>query len=114
MRQFFPANDLARDQRFNRVSTEEQFTDPRDGAVTRNQGRMHPLSSDGPERAAGLMHGIFVGEIQALEGAGRTAWDFRDDADTPYLLRLDMARQAWDEARHCEISAKLLEHMGAG
>ena len=52
------------------------------------------------------MHGIFMGEIQALEGAGRTAWDFDDDA-APFGLKLDMARQCWDEARHVEISVKL-------
>ena len=62
------------------------------------------------------MHGIFVGEIQALEGAGRTCWDFdtgngRDEA--PFELKLDMARQCWDEARHVEISVKLTEHMGS-
>jgi uncharacterized ferritin-like protein (DUF455 family) len=62
------------------------------------------------------MHGIFVGEIQALEGAGRTCWDFdtgdgREEA--PFLLKLDMARQCWDEARHVEISVKLSEHMGS-
>jgi uncharacterized ferritin-like protein (DUF455 family) len=62
------------------------------------------------------MHGIFVGEIQALEGAGRTCWDFetgdgRDQA--PFALKLDMARQCWDEARHVEISCKLSEHMGS-
>jgi uncharacterized ferritin-like protein (DUF455 family) len=61
------------------------------------------------------MHSIFVGEIQALEGAGRTCWDFdtgtgREDA--PYELKLDMARQCWDESRHVEISVKLTEHMG--
>ena len=28
------------------------------------------------ERSRSLMHGIFVGEIQALEGAGRTCYDF--------------------------------------
>src|SRR5438309_5593334 len=58
------------------------------------------------------MHAIFVGEIQALEGAGRTAYDSQDDPDTPYQLKLDMARQCWDEARHCEISVRLLNHMG--
>jgi hypothetical protein len=59
------------------------------------------------------MHGIFVGEIQALEGAGRTCHDFETaigpakvgETDTvPFALKLDMARQAWDEARHVEIS----------
>ena len=30
----------------------------------------------------------------------------------PFELKLDMARQCWDEARHCEISIKLSEWMG--
>ena len=30
----------------------------------------------------------------------------------PFELKLDMARQAWDEARHVEISAKLCDWMG--
>jgi uncharacterized ferritin-like protein (DUF455 family) len=61
------------------------------------------------------MHGIFMGELQALEGAGRTCWDFDtgDAADeAPFALKLDMARQCWDEARHVEISVKLAEWMG--
>jgi uncharacterized ferritin-like protein (DUF455 family) len=62
------------------------------------------------------MHAIFVGEIQALEGAGRTCFDFdtgdgREEA--PLGLKLDMARQCWDEARHVEISCKLAAHMGS-
>ena len=57
------------------------------------------------------MHTIFTGEIQALEGAGRTVWDFDDD-QAPFALKLDMARQCWDEARHTEISVKLGEWMG--
>jgi uncharacterized ferritin-like protein (DUF455 family) len=58
------------------------------------------------------MHGIFVGEIQALEGAGRTCFDFEVGEDVPFELKLDMARQCWDEARHCEISVALADHMG--
>ena len=57
------------------------------------------------------MHGIFVGEIQALEGAGRTAFDYTTE-QTPFAMKLDMARQCWDEARHVEISLLLGEHMG--
>jgi uncharacterized ferritin-like protein (DUF455 family) len=57
------------------------------------------------------MHTILTGEIQALEGAGRTVWDFDDD-EAPFPLKLDMARQCWDEARHTEISARLGEWMG--
>ncbi len=55
------------------------------------------------------MHGIFVGELQALEGAGRSLWDF---PDAPWEFKMNMARQCWDEARHVQIYEKLLEHVG--
>src|SRR5687768_12832724 len=116
MKKFLPVTELARDDRFTWVSEGERFKDPRTG----NQGtgsfgrapKMTSQSDDAPERSRSLMHGIFMGEIQALEAAGRTAWDFREDEGTPYHLRLDMARQCWDEARHVEISVKLMQHMG--
>jgi uncharacterized ferritin-like protein (DUF455 family) len=76
---------------------------------------MTPTERNAPEGARSLMHGIFMGEIQALEGAGRTCWDFevgKGRDDVPFELKLDMARQCWDEARHCEISVKLSEWMG--
>src|SRR5205814_3648594 len=78
--------------------------------------RFDPSSTGAPDRARELMHGIFTGEIQALEGAGRTCYDFdtgpgRDEV--PFAMKLDMARQCWDEARHVEISVKLTEHMGS-
>ena len=73
--------------------------------------RLEPDRVAAGDRARSLMHGIFVGEIQALEGAGRTTFDF-DDAEAPFALKLDMARQCWDESRHVEISVKLGEHMG--
>ena len=55
------------------------------------------------------MHGIFMGELQALEGAGRTLWDF---PDAPWEFKMNMARQCWDEARHVQIYEKLLSHVG--
>ncbi|MFP8880973.1 MAG: ferritin-like domain-containing protein [Myxococcota bacterium] len=55
------------------------------------------------------MHGIFVGELQALEGAGRSLWDF---PDSPWEFKMNMARQCWDEARHVQIFEKLLVHVG--
>jgi len=76
---------------------------------------MDPASPSAPDRARSLMHGIFTGEIQALEGAGRTCYDFEVGSgpdDVPFELKLDMARQCWDEARHCEISVKLGDWMG--
>jgi uncharacterized ferritin-like protein (DUF455 family) len=114
--------DLARDARFVRVSLEERFTDPRPAPdredserSDRRSRRLTPERPGAPDAARALMHGIFVGEIQALEGAGRTCFDFDTGArgdEVPYALKLDMARQCWDEARHCEISVKLTEWMG--
>ena len=108
MRKNIPPSALARDSRFNRQTSEERFLDERD---TLELAHVDPTAEDAGERARRRMHGIFVGEIQALEGAGRTAFDFGTD-EVPYELKLDMARQCWDEARHCEISIKLAEHMG--
>ncbi len=120
MRKAFPVEELARDPRFVRVEMRERLADPRprpsntDGK--RNNNRLVPARPDAPDAARALMHGIFVGEIQALEGAGRTCWDFTTgdgDDEAPFALKLDMARQCWDEARHVEISCKLSDHMGS-
>jgi len=55
------------------------------------------------------LHGIYVGELQALEAAGRTLWDF---PDAPWEFKMNMARQCWDEARHVQVYEKLIEHVG--
>jgi hypothetical protein len=71
-----------------------------------------PLDPDSPASLTRLllrMHGIFVGELQALEGAARSLWDF---PDAPWEFKLNMARQCWDEARHVQIFEKLLTHLG--
>jgi len=116
MRKLFPADDLARDERFVRQTQEARIADPRRARVAEaNAKRLTPDLPNGPDRARALMHGIFVGEVQALEGAGRTCFDFETGGgadDVPFELKLDMARQCWDEARHCEISVKLGDHMG--
>jgi uncharacterized ferritin-like protein (DUF455 family) len=122
MRKSFPPDDLARDARFVRVPMIERMKDPRAAnrgeasGRSRQAGRMTPDMPGAPDAARALMHGIFMGEVQALEGAGRTCWDFETGEDTsseaPFALKLDMARQCWDEARHVEISCKLSDHMG--
>ena len=116
MRKMFPADELARDGRFFSTSMADRMNDPRPGGQQmrgnyERTGRMGPNDPGAPERSRSLMHGIFMGEIQALEGAGRTCWDFDAD-EAPFALKLDMARQCWDEARHVEISVKLTEWMG--
>ena len=133
MRKFFPVEELARDSRFQQVTMADRMADPRSALPTgerQKSNRLVPSRPDATSAARSLMHGIFVGEIQALEGAGRTCHDFRTAGDqarraqdaatgddsgadaVPFALKLDMARQAWDEARHVEISVKLSDWMG--
>jgi len=81
---------------------------PAFGLVTLNE----PLKLGDPAVTTRLllrMHGIFVGELQALEGAGRSLWDF---PEAPWEFKMNMARQCWDEARHVQIYEKLLLHCG--
>jgi uncharacterized ferritin-like protein (DUF455 family) len=119
MKRHLSVADLARDDRFERMRIEDLVFDPRNALAlesTKKRGGFTPASEEAPDAARSLMHGIFVGEIQALEGAGRTCYDFDTGAgegEVPFELTLDMARQCWDEARHVEISVKLSEHMGS-
>ena len=120
MKKMLPVQELARDDRFWRTDLAEQFSDPRVGAqqvkgTFERPEKFSPEQKNAAEGARSMMHGIFVGEIQALEGAGRTCWDFsvgKGPDDVPFELKLDMARQCWDESRHCEISVKLSDWMG--
>ena len=117
MKRILPVEELARDERFQHIRIEEVVFDPRNASRGGARSTRWPRATrTSPDNARGLMHGIFVGEIQALEGAGRTCWDFETGegraARRPFALKLDMARQCWDEARHVEISVKLTEHMG--
>src|SRR6478736_4879172 len=119
MKKMLPESELARDERFVRSKIEDRIFDPRGAKIAARNTGPAKMATDRPaaaERSRSLMHGIFVGEIQALEGAGRTCFDYdtgdgRDE--TPFALKLDMARQCWDEARHVEISVKLGDHMGS-
>ncbi len=113
-----PVEELARDERFNQITQADRMADGRNALIgdsekSRRSNRLTPARPDASEAARALMHGIFVGEIQALEGAGRTCWDFTTGEEAPFELKLDMARQAWDEARHVEISLKLSDWMGS-
>src|SRR6188508_1520787 len=80
MKKFLPVTELARDDRFTWISEGDRFKDPRNGRAgneERSTGnvqrapKMTRTSKDAPERSRSLMHGIFMGEVQALEAAGR-------------------------------------------
>jgi uncharacterized ferritin-like protein (DUF455 family) len=75
--------------------------------------RLRPEDDRAPLATQSQMHGIFMGELQALEGAGRSCWDYVDDDELPWKFQLDMARQCWDETRHVEIYSALLDHVDA-
>jgi uncharacterized ferritin-like protein (DUF455 family) len=116
MKRMLSVDDLARDERFERIRIEEVVFDPRRADRKRQGEAFKPSDADSPDAARQLMHSIFVGEIQALEGAGRTCYDFDTGTgreEVPFAMKLDMARQCWDESRHVEISVKLTEHMGS-
>jgi uncharacterized ferritin-like protein (DUF455 family) len=115
MKRMLPVAELARDSRFHQVSAEESLFDPRNLHPSTRINGLLPGVKELSDNSRALMHGIFVGEIQALEGAGRTCFDFETGdgrEEVPFLMKLDMARQCWDEARHVEISCRLSEHMG--
>ena len=55
------------------------------------------------------LHGLFHGECQTVD---RMGWLLVDFPDLPWNMRLDMAQQAWEEARHIQIVAQLIEGLG--
>ena len=89
MRKLMPAGELARDDRFVRITMEDVIFDPRNAfvATRRRENGFDPRVAEAPDSARGLMHGIFVGEIQALEGAGRTCWDFETGSTGGRMFR---------------------------
>src|SRR5215813_11455217 len=93
---------LARDDRFVRMRT-------RDVAELKVAQGLPPFPDlSTRESIKERVHGIMVGELQAMEGAGRTVCDF---PDAPWEFTMDMARQVWDESRHVETYLGLLEHL---
>ena len=79
MKKMLPESELARDERFVRTNIGDRIFDPRGAKVAMRNTGPAKMAIDRPaagERSRSLMHGIFVGEIQALEGAGRTCYDF--------------------------------------
>jgi uncharacterized ferritin-like protein (DUF455 family) len=94
---------LAREERFVRRRARDV------GALRVEQGLAPMADLASRESIRERVHGILVGELQAMEGAGRTVCDF---PDAPWEFTLDMARQVWDESRHVEIYLGLLAHLG--
>src|SRR5207248_3906094 len=94
---------LAREDRFVRM----RARDVAELKVAQGLPPFPDLAS--PKSIRERVQGIMVGELQAMEGAGRTVYNF---PEAPWEFTLDMARQVWDESRHVETYLGLLEHLG--
>ncbi|MGH2561067.1 MAG: DUF455 family protein [Thermomicrobiales bacterium] len=55
------------------------------------------------------LHDLFHGECQTVD---RMGWLLVDFPDLPWTMRMDMAQQAWEESRHIQVVAQLLEGLG--
>lgn len=67
-----------------------------------------PLAS--PEGRVRLLHIALINlEIPAIEVCGRMIAEF---PDAPWEMRLDLAAQMWDEARHAVLCADRLQELG--
>ncbi|MGH2533242.1 MAG: ferritin-like domain-containing protein [Thermomicrobiales bacterium] len=62
------------------------------------------------DRLVRWLHDLFHGECQTVD---RMGWLLVDFPDLPWAMRMDMAQQAWEEARHIQLVAQLLEGLGA-
>jgi hypothetical protein len=112
VRRFISHEELARDSRFRRQQSRNRLIASLPEDV---DGIVRVLEEVGPKIRKRLEGSPFeavyddVGELQALEAAGRTLWDF---PDAPWEFKMNMARQCWDEARHIQVYEKLIEHVG--
>ena len=86
----------ARDSRWNIMQNPAEFKE-KDWSFDTNDGKLH------------LLHDLLNSEFITVERMGRI---LADCPEIPWQMKLDMARQAWDEARHAEIVQRRLEELG--
>ena len=66
-------------------------------------------SFDNDDGKCHLLHDLLNSEFITVERMGRIIADF---PEIPWQMKMDMAHQAWDEARHAEIVQRRLEELG--
>jgi uncharacterized ferritin-like protein (DUF455 family) len=86
----------ARDNRWNIMQNPAEFTE-KNWSFDTDEGKLH------------LLHDLLNSEFITVERMGLIISDF---PEIPWQMKLDMARQAWDEARHAEIVQRRLEELG--
>ena len=85
-----------RDGRWNVIANPAEFTE-KNWSFDTQEGKQH------------LLHDLLNSEFITVERMGRILADF---PGIPWQMKLDMARQAWDESRHAEIVQRRLEELG--
>jgi uncharacterized ferritin-like protein (DUF455 family) len=86
----------SRDSRWKIITDPAEFTE-KNWSFDTQVGKQH------------LLHDLLNSEFITVERMGRILADF---PGIPWQMKLDMARQAWDEARHAEIVQRRLEELG--
>jgi uncharacterized ferritin-like protein (DUF455 family) len=86
----------ARDSRWKIIENDAEFTE-KNWSFDNDEGKRH------------LLHDLLNSEFITVERMGRILADF---PEIPWQMKMDMAHQAWDEARHAEIVQRRLEELG--
>jgi len=83
----------------------------RDGCfkVVRRETEMHEHEGFGDEARREMVHRHMSNEITSLDIAAQCLVDF---PDAPWKLRMELARQCWDESRHIRALERRLREMG--
>jgi len=86
----------ARDKRWNVIQPGQTFEE-KNWSFDTEEGKLH------------LLHDLLNSEFITVERMGLILSDF---PEIPWQMKMDMAHQAWDEARHAEIVQRRLEELG--
>jgi uncharacterized ferritin-like protein (DUF455 family) len=95
-KEFKYSTQPARDDRWTIISDAGSYSE-KNWLFDSNEGKLH------------LLHDLLNSEFITVERTGRILAEF---PDLPWAMRMDMARQSWDEARHAEIIQRRLEELG--
>jgi len=77
--------------------------------VVRSDGEMHEYDGDSAIARRELIHRHMSNEITSLDIAAQMLVDF---PDAPWELRMELARQCWDESRHVMVLYRRLLELG--
>lgn len=77
--------------------------------VVTDQSQMSKFPEGSLEHRREMLHGNVNEEIQSLEIAAQSLVDF---PDAPWEIRMQLARQGWDEVRHARLFLRRLLDLG--